>query len=545
MMIYLIVFTLEFLYDISIYWSMYLLVLQVFGYEVKVEKQLRRIVTVLCPVMAAMTVVEWTMEGKVLVTNNMIGMFLLILYIGCAMKEKRWKAFMISFSSAIIVSSFQLIVSGIIGGAVYDYLGDTLRIYCLFFGNVFLGGVMFIFGEFARKKRKQKISLTGIILLLFVSRLLIFFVEWLKPIGFDTSQEVLEQFGNNSQNLYYTYSLIVYAIVFMIVIFLFVILIRDTKTSYYQRMSIVNENYLEAQKKHYDELVKSNMNIRRMRHDMRGHIFCMNELLDRKDYDELAKYIHTLSEEFAKSEIKVRVGNDIADAIIAEKMQQAEKQHIKIEVDGDMSGIQIAAIDLCTILANILDNAIEAVKTDEVIHLSFQKTENFLLITQTNPVAQKRKIVDGMIISSKTDQEMHGFGIANIKSAVARYDGECEISCEEIIRERNDENKNVSKCVEKVVSKDVENVVGKYISKDVENVVGKDVEKEVNQKTKKEAKHEANIDENNEANKNVNIDEMKEAKKDANKEAKKDAKIDAKIDAKRYEFKIEIMIPRE
>ena len=96
-------------------------------------------------------------------------------------------------------------------------------------------------------------------------------------------------------------------------------------------------------------------------------------------------------------------------------------------------------MDLCKILANILDNAIEAVSEEALsdvdpefkkIELIFKRTDKFFMISLTNPCLSCPVIVDGQIETHKNDKKNHGFGIANAKEAAANYGGELSVECE-------------------------------------------------------------------------------------------------------------------
>jgi sensor histidine kinase regulating citrate/malate metabolism len=76
------------------------------------------------------------------------------------------------------------------------------------------------------------------------------------------------------------------------------------------------------------------------------------------------------------------VGNEIADAILAEKMAKAKQLGILLEVDGEMSGAKMSALDICTIFSNMIYNAMEEVqklrKEERNIRLDIRKNHNFL-----------------------------------------------------------------------------------------------------------------------------------------------------------------------
>lgn len=82
--------------------------------------------------------------------------------------------------------------------------------------------------------------------------------------------------------------------------------------------------------------------------------------------------------------------------------------------------------DMCTILANLLDNAIEAVGAMEelgTVELTIRRINHFLLIKVSNSCAtQKEKFVN-YPSTTKENKELHGWGLPSVKDAVDKYNG--------------------------------------------------------------------------------------------------------------------------
>lgn len=197
----------------------------------------------------------------------------------------------------------------------------------------------------------------------------------------------------------------------------------------------VNEQMLNAQLNHYEAVKQSNFELRRIKHDMKNHLLVARDMAEKGNNKELIAYLDALTNEVVQSDVFCRTGNDIADAILSDKNNKATKRNITLQVSGNLAGVEIDAVDLCTIIANLLDNAIEAVsklynlntsERHKVITIDFRKNANFLVIEQTNYALEKIKSEKGRFITSKNSPD-HGFGLYNIKQAVYRNDGEFNI----------------------------------------------------------------------------------------------------------------------
>ena len=131
---------------------------------------------------------------------------------------------------------------------------------------------------------------------------------------------------------------------------------------------------------------------------------------------------------------KISTGNFISDAIINNKAVAAAEHDVSIKFTGQIIPEGIADEDLCTVLANILDNAIEATKnlsSNKNIHIDAALRNEFFIMNVSNPVEIDIKIrKDGTIKTSKKNQSEHGFGIKNVQKAIKKYGGTVSLSCE-------------------------------------------------------------------------------------------------------------------
>ena len=173
---------------------------------------------------------------------------------------------------------------------------------------------------------------------------------------------------------------------------------------------------------------------------MRNNIQVLMLLLEKKEDDKMGEYLKEMGDNLVSADVSAHTGDMIADAIIAEKKAEADSRGIKLKSIGKIEGVKISPVDMCKILANLLDNAIEATSMkelkdidehDKAINLQFKKTDNFFMISITNPCFKAPETKDGKIVTSKEDSKNHGFGLKNIESAAAVYDGEVNFSCDE------------------------------------------------------------------------------------------------------------------
>lgn len=351
---------------------------------------------------------------------------LLVLSGWLLLTNRSWDSFLATALAVVFVkgitSNFELILFAGIKVIVPD---GSNTIWLNFLGYalvyVFTVGFLFLLQKLAANKEKEPLSLWNMILLAGIVSVVAILIK----IYFTRSD--MSDVNPNA--------IIPVFITFLFVVASVILSVKSSKARYYSRINQLSEEYMAAQAKHFEKVRESDLEMRRLRHDMKNHVLCMNELYRQKKQQELGEYLKQLYDTIIDIQSAIRTGNEIIDAIINEKAGEAEQFKIKIQVDGDFKGITIAAMDLCTIFSNLLDNAVEAVKSvkesDREIIVSTKKTGSFLFLTIENNTAFEVEISDN-IKTTKNNKKEHGFGIGNVDKAVKKYGGEFRLDCRKV-----------------------------------------------------------------------------------------------------------------
>ncbi len=205
------------------------------------------------------------------------------------------------------------------------------------------------------------------------------------------------------------------------------LVLQGNQKRYYEQKALENEYYLQAELRYFQARQKDQEAVRRLRHDMKNHLFCIQDLLSRGEKQELAAYLEELNTRLSKNAGDISLGNEIADAICWEKARLAEEKGIRITADGKISSkTEILPTDICTIFANALDNALEYLENSGLanpwIHIGIQNQGNLLCLVFENPVADNIVLpVEGK--TTKNPQHHQGLGLSNIRQAAERYQG--------------------------------------------------------------------------------------------------------------------------
>ena len=166
--------------------------------------------------------------------------------------------------------------------------------------------------------------------------------------------------------------------------------------------------------------------IRGMRHDLRNHAQTMLAYLDLDRRDELRRYLTDLSRSFERVDDVLRTGSVMADAILNSKLSLARSKGIGVHASAAVpASSAIPDVSLCSILGNLLDNAMEACLRmgdggERFIRVYIAPMKGQLYVNVTNSAPGLARREGGRYISSKPGRgalARHGFGLSQIDRA--------------------------------------------------------------------------------------------------------------------------------
>ena len=179
--------------------------------------------------------------------------------------------------------------------------------------------------------------------------------------------------------------------------------------------------------KHYEEVENMYRQVRGWRHDYRNHIQTMMTLMRSGEYEKVMSYLETLGEDLNTVDTVLKTGNIMADAILNSKISLAKSNHIQVDATASIPvKLSMTDIDLCVIIGNLLDNAIEASMTlpekERMIRIYIEMKKNRLYLSFTNlTAAKKMKKENGVFRSTKG--AARGFGLLRVDRIVKKYGG--------------------------------------------------------------------------------------------------------------------------
>ena len=193
---------------------------------------------------------------------------------------------------------------------------------------------------------------------------------------------------------------------------------EDRRIAAYQR---------ELIETHYAEVENMYRQIRGWRHDYRNHIQTLKAYAASGNMAAIQSYLDELDTDLSTVDTVIKTGNAMADAILNSKISLAKSKQIPVHADAHIPlALTTSDVDLCVILGNLFDNAIEAsLKLPEeqrMIRIYMDMKNTQLYISFTNLTADKKRQKTGRVFQS-TKGEGHGLGLVRIDAVVDRLGG--------------------------------------------------------------------------------------------------------------------------
>ncbi|MCX4341712.1 MAG: GHKL domain-containing protein [Lachnospiraceae bacterium] len=205
-----------------------------------------------------------------------------------------------------------------------------------------------------------------------------------------------------------------------------------------EKKNLVYEQEIEMCERQAKDREAAYRQTRMLRHDLNDRLIGIGALLESGRSDEAAEQISRMLEENRLHRDDVsHCGNLTLDALINYKHSLAAAKGIRVECRMEVpTELPADGTDLCIILGNLLDNALEAVEKlseeQRLVKLAVRLEKGTLHIMVENPYNGKiTENADGTIKSSKGSGELHGYGLVSVRKTVEKYAGDLVIRHEE------------------------------------------------------------------------------------------------------------------
>lgn len=218
-------------------------------------------------------------------------------------------------------------------------------------------------------------------------------------------------------------------------------LARNRLSAYYNELSIYQQSFLEAELNASKQYKEAQEETRAFRHDIQNNLSVVAMLLEEGRNEEALRYVNDMRSEVSALSPRVVTGDEMVDSLVSSKLTRMEEEKIKFRLDGMIEGgLDWKPMDICTVFANAIDNAVEAAAQveqpeDRFIDLSFMKTDHHRLFRISNSCTEdadcEKLMHNDSHHTTKADKQLHGYGLKNIKRTVEKCGGMMRLSCKD------------------------------------------------------------------------------------------------------------------
>ena len=168
--------------------------------------------------------------------------------------------------------------------------------------------------------------------------------------------------------------------------------------------------------------------VRGWRHDIKGMVSTVASLVDHGDRESIKEYLSEIGGAAEATTVLISTGNPAIDATISAKLMLAAQNGISVEHAISLpENMSINTSDLCSIIMNLMDNAIEAVSVlsseQRRIEFSLIDKGGMLLISIKNPCKGEYKYDGERLATTKEDCSIHGIGLGRVNKIVSKHNG--------------------------------------------------------------------------------------------------------------------------
>ena len=257
-------------------------------------------------------------------------------------------------------------------------------------------------------------------------------IFWLASIMIPVSTLILEVIIANQTNLTKVEAVGSVSLLFAVNIIAFYL--YDSLAENYIKKSklalLQKENELYSRQ--CEIMQSSTEDLQAFRHDMSNQLIILNHLLEEGKDEEARRQLDQLSRFIKGKVIYSTSGNIIIDGLVNYKLQSVACENIKVETEIVVpKQLNIDIADFVTLLGNLLDNALEALKKvdreQRILTIKIMFSQERLIGRITNTYCGEIYLKDDKILTSKKEKQKHGYGLSNVEKIIKKYNGYMEI----------------------------------------------------------------------------------------------------------------------
>ena len=214
---------------------------------------------------------------------------------------------------------------------------------------------------------------------------------------------------------------------FLIDILVYILMSRISRKNLERTQLLIDKMQLDVYKDRLTETQKQYNEIKSIRHDMKNHLQCILSLIKKTKYDESQEYVEDMLENKLDFVYQfIDTNNNIINVISNAKLTLCRNEKIKTVINISSFRLEMDDSDICVILGNLFDNAIEACKKideDKMIYFEISQKKGYVNFIIKNSIKKSVLKSNPNLKTNKSNAVWHGIGLKSAKETVSRYGG--------------------------------------------------------------------------------------------------------------------------
>ena len=180
--------------------------------------------------------------------------------------------------------------------------------------------------------------------------------------------------------------------------------------------------------KNYQETLAKNQETAALRHEWQNQVAALDLLCRTEDWDGLRRHLQEMEGRLARLSPHVYTNHGAINTILQSAAGRAESLGVTFQAQVLVPDqLRIDEGDLCTLLLNMLDNAVEAAAQagtppGREVRCKLHLTQGFLAIRCENTCSGLPEVdQNGELRTTKTDAEGHGLGLRQMRAVAEKY----------------------------------------------------------------------------------------------------------------------------
>ena len=176
-----------------------------------------------------------------------------------------------------------------------------------------------------------------------------------------------------------------------------------------------------------------NNTLRAQRHDFLNHLQVVFSLMEMGEYREAQDYIERVYGDIASLSRAMKTANPAVNALLQVKLAACEKKHIQVRLDikSAWQHLSIPGWEMCKVLSNLIDNAMDALEETERPWLRISLGEDLkafrFAVANNGPMVQPAARARIFLPGITTKAEGHGMGLFIVRQALTQRGGDITV----------------------------------------------------------------------------------------------------------------------